>query len=162
MTTDWADDLPDGLIAIRAHVWGCSDDCDCTQARIEGAFGSTPSGRPRFTVTLWSGTFVSGWPYEYDTDEWVRGGPTTELNREARRLRKHHNELFHRIEWPWDRSRKAAEERERKAAVERDRAAAAALAVARAAEHSQRAEAGRELFVSSMRELFPPDEAPGS
>lgn len=57
-----------------------------------------PGGGWKKSSIVWEGEYhVYGWE---DDDEVA---PTTELNREARRLRKHHNELFHRISWPWDR-----------------------------------------------------------
>lgn len=96
---DWADgDIPEGG-KIQGFVWWCGDeDCDCTEAQI---VWSDLSLRPVGIRTLWSGTFRSGWPYEYGEGE--GRSPSNELNREAARLRRHHNALFHRIEWPWDR-----------------------------------------------------------
>lgn len=90
----WVDNVPDGG-RIYAHVWSCGDvECDCTQAQIVH-WASTQNGtRLVNRSTLWHGTY-------YIDRDWTK--PTRELNREARRLRKKHNELFHRIEWPWDR-----------------------------------------------------------
>jgi len=89
----WADEFvvePDTV--MRAEVWECDDTCLCAQAQIVSG-QRTPAGGMRVDRTLWRGEYHIEW----------EGSPTTELNREARRLRKHHNELFHRISWPWDR-----------------------------------------------------------
>lgn len=95
-TIDWALDVP-AFGELHAHIWWCGDDwCDCTQARIVHIIQRSPGGGWMNTRTVWEGQYhVGGWEYEV--------APNTELNREAKRLRKHHNELFHRISWPWDR-----------------------------------------------------------
>lgn len=152
---DWADALADGLIAMRAHVWWCGDDvCDCTQARIEGATRRGPGGSPWYEETLWTGTFRSGWPCEYDESERAEGGPTTELNREARRLRKRHHALYRRIEWPWDRTRRIVEEQVRESEM-------AAVQERQAAERAQHAEdaaartaVARGLFAASVQDFM--------
>lgn len=152
---DWAEHVPDGLIAMRAQVWRCGDEvCDCTQARIEGAARRGIGGSPLHDEVLWTGTFRTGWPYEYDESERSEGGPTTELNREARRLRKRHNALYHRIEWPWDRTRRVDEERQREEdrAIERERQAAERAQ--RAEDAAARTAVGRGLFVASMRDFL--------
>ena len=96
--TDWALSAPAGG-ELHAYVWWCGDeDCDCTQARIVHVIERFPGGGWKRSSIVWEGEYhVYGWE---DEDEVA---PTTELNREAKRLRKHHNELFHRISWPWDR-----------------------------------------------------------
>lgn len=144
---DWAKRVPDGLIAMRAHVWWCGDyECDCTQARIEGATSRVASGAPAFDLRLWEGTFRSGWAYEYEWDVDAGAGPTTELNREARRLRKQHNALYHQIEWPWDRERMIAErKREYDEALTR---------VRRARSTDERNAAARDVFIVSIRNLL--------
>ena len=73
---DWAEHVPDGLLAMRAQVWRCGDEvCDCTQARIEGATQRGPGGSPWYEHALWMGTFRTGWPYEYGEAERAEGGP---------------------------------------------------------------------------------------
>lgn len=92
---DWADDAPTG--EIFASVWYCEDDCGCSEASIYHVAERNRDGGIFRSTVLWRGTYH----IEYEL------GATTELNREARRLRKHHNELFHRISWPWDRRARA-------------------------------------------------------
>lgn len=95
---DWTANVPtDGKLV--ATVWWCGDEyCDCTQAQIQHWVRNQNDTRFVPGTTLWWGTFHT------DGTGWVDDlSSTTELNREARRLRKKHNELFHRIEWPWDR-----------------------------------------------------------
>ena len=152
---DWAEHVPDGLLAMRAQVWRCGDEvCDCTQARIEGATQRGPGGSPWYEHALWMGTFRTGWPYEYGEAERAEGGPTTELNREARRLRKRHNALYHRIEWPWDRTRRVDEERRREEeqVIERERQVAERQQHAAAA--AERTAVARDLFVASVRDFL--------
>jgi hypothetical protein len=95
---DWADQpIPSGGV-IEAFVWWCGDEhCDCTEAQIRWRDLSL---RPVGIRTLWQGTFRSGWPYEYEPRDGP--SPSTELKREAARLRRKHNALFHRIVWPWN------------------------------------------------------------
>lgn len=147
--SDWADDMPDGLIAMRAEVWHCGDEwCDCSQAKILGSNRRSPYGQPWFDLVLWEGTFRTGWPYEYDEAERAQGGPTTELNRQARRLRKRHNALYHRIDWPWDRTRRI---------VEAQTQEAEALARVRTArDTADRDAAARDLFGVAVRNLLRP------
>jgi hypothetical protein len=95
---DWALTAPDG--ELIAEVWWCGDDyCDCTQARIVHVVRNRHGGRYESTA-LWHGTYAT--EGDWDTP------PTTELNREARRLRKHHHDLYRRISWPWDRNKERA------------------------------------------------------
>lgn len=152
---EWAEHVPEGIIAMRAHVWWCGDEvCDCTQARIEGAARTNTYRQRLWDVTLWTGTFRSGWPYEYDEAERAEVGPTTELNREARRLRKRHNALYHRIEWPWDRTRRVDEERQREEEQVIERERLAAEREQHAADAAERAAVARDLFVASVRDFL--------
>lgn len=145
---DWAEHVPDGLIAMRADVWHCGDEvCDCSRARILGADRINSYGQRLWDVVLWTGTFRSGWPYEYDEAERAGGGPTTELNREARRLRKRHNALYHRIEWPWDRTRRVVEAQK----LEEERAFVMAQ---KAADDAGRYGVARDLFIGSVQDLL--------
>ncbi len=68
-------------------MWWCGDyDCDCTEARIVAIDGYE-------RTLVWEGEFRSeGEP-----------GATTELNRVAQLLRRHHHDVYRRISWPWDR-----------------------------------------------------------
>lgn len=86
---------PDGGF-LSAEVWWCGDEwCDCTQALIVWQSERT---RPQQTKRVWESVFRSdGEP-----------GATTDLNRVAKLLRKRQHDLYARIEWPWDRTRKAA------------------------------------------------------
>ena len=85
---DWALTAPEGK--LFAHVWWCGDEyCDCTQARIVQGLR-----------VVWNGTYATEGDWEV--------APTTELNREARRLRKHYHDLYRRISWPWDRKKERA------------------------------------------------------
>lgn len=155
LVSDWADTVPDGLIAMRAEVWQCGDEwCDCSQAKIQGANRRSPHGQPWFDLVLWEGTFRTGWPYEYDQAMQAEGGPTTELNREARRLRKRHNALYHRIEWPWDRTRRVDEERQREEEQVIERERLAAEREQHAADAAERAAVARDLFVASVRDFL--------
>ena len=91
--TDWAGNVPaDG--EIFAEVWGCGDDsCNCAQARIWHRIPNPRIANAWQNTTLWWGVFWSD-------GEWADA--THELNREARRLYKHHHDLHRRIMWPWD------------------------------------------------------------
>lgn len=93
--SDWALDAPEG--ELFAYVWACDDDCMCEQAQIVLIERNSFGGWKKATI-VWEGEYHV-WEMREPTDP----EPTTELNREARRLRKHHNALFHRISWPWDR-----------------------------------------------------------
>jgi hypothetical protein len=75
------------------YVWWCEDTyCDCSKARItlrrKNEYGFYNSH------SLWNGKFY--------TDGEGHKHTSTELNRMAAHLRKHHNEFFHKIEWPWN------------------------------------------------------------
>ena len=73
------------------HVWWCGDYCDCSEARI---ILCRKNERDFYNQrTLWSGKFYTdGEGYKHTN---------TELNRMAKHLRKHHNDFYHRIKWPW-------------------------------------------------------------
>jgi hypothetical protein len=89
-------DAPTGGV-LWGYVWWCGDEwCDCSQAKIvwrdrpRWRFGDQ---KPLDVRTVWQG--------EFHTDG--EPGATTELNRIARRLRRHQHDLYARIEWPWNR-----------------------------------------------------------
>lgn len=100
---DWALTAPEG--ELFAYVWWCGDEeCDCTQAQIVHIIERNIYGGWRQSKVVWNGNFISG-----DYDSYHRSStPNTELNREARRLRKHHHDLHRRISWPWDRKKERA------------------------------------------------------
>ena len=89
---DWALDAPAG--ELIAFVWYCGDDwCGCSEAQIRHIVKRNASGGIHTSRTLWSGKFRSD--HEF--------GATTDLNREAARLRRKHHDLRRRIFWPWSR-----------------------------------------------------------
>lgn len=95
--TDWTDDLPSGG-AMYGWVWQCGDECGCSQAQIRHRADTDPGGTMG-VVVLWRGPFHTGGDEDIPSPAAV-----TELNREAQRLRRHHHDVYKRIEWPWTRS----------------------------------------------------------
>jgi hypothetical protein len=102
VSDDWAESYEPAptRMRIEAYVWYCGDDwCNCSEAVLEEITPNPRVGLPWIERRrLWEG--------EFRTDG--EQGATTDLNREAARLRRHHNALFHQIEWPWDRTAKAS------------------------------------------------------
>jgi hypothetical protein len=77
---------------IKGYIWWCGDEyCDCSEGcivflrRNEHGFYNLH--------TLWSGKFYT------DGEGWAE--TKAELNHMAQHLRRHHNEFYHRIQWPW-------------------------------------------------------------
>lgn len=103
---DWIDDVPTGGV-LQGWVWQCGDECGCSQAQIRhvtGFNGTIPLG----ITVVWRG------PFHTDGDEDVPSpAAVTELNREAQRLRRHHHDVYRRIEWPWTRSERERRKRPR-------------------------------------------------
>lgn len=94
---DWALTAPE-TGELYAYVWWCGDEyCDCTQAQIVHIIERNQYGGWRESRVIWNGTYATEGDWEV--------APNTELNREARRLRKHHHDLYRRISWPWDRTK---------------------------------------------------------
>lgn len=99
--TEWIEAIPADAKLI-ARVWECGDDCGCSQAEIvisEERISPVGGWRWWDSRTVWWGN------YYVDYSDYFEGSsrPSSELNRVAKYLRKHHNELFHRIVWPWNR-----------------------------------------------------------
>lgn len=82
-----------------AYVWDCGDEyCNCTEAKIQYRWKDYPGSLGFHSVEVWHGEFYT------DSEGWAPGGSTTELNRLARKLRRHHHDQYAQVEWPWNRS----------------------------------------------------------
>ena len=93
---DWALAAPLG--EIIAYVWDCGDGyCNCTEAQIVHVIERNQYGGWQESAVVWRGQF------HRDSEGYLDGGSWTDLNREAKRLRRHHHDLYQRISWPWDR-----------------------------------------------------------
>lgn len=95
----WTADVPEGG-RLRGQVWWCGDDyCDCTEPKVEhGTF----DGRFWRWSQQWAGTFQTDGEGQNEPNEW-KDAPmsSTELNRMAQHLRRHHHDLYSRVAWPW-------------------------------------------------------------
>ena len=99
----WVTDVPDGEILV-GYVWYCGDEwCDCSEPRINsykpGDFNGPLMLNPK---RVWSGTFQTDGDGWRDANQYKDApSSTTELNRMAQHLRRHHHDLYARIRWPW-------------------------------------------------------------
>lgn len=86
----WVDDVPPDVL-LRGVDWWCGDDwCNCSEARIESY---------RRDRDPWIADLATVWTGDFHTDG--EPGSSTELNRMAQHLRRHHHDLYARIRWPW-------------------------------------------------------------
>jgi hypothetical protein len=87
----------EGVDTSRRHmaeVWWCGDEwCDCTEARITSYLLAFPGRRD--IRNEWEGAFM--------TDGEGHDVASTELNRMAQHLRRHHHDFYRLVQWPWDR-----------------------------------------------------------
>lgn len=97
----WTEGVPAGG-RLDGYVWWCGDDyCDCTQPQIMHRL-QHPAGGYKDITKPWQGTFQTDGEGYNDAHEW-KSAPSarTELNRMAQHLRRHHHDLYVRINWPW-------------------------------------------------------------